>query len=290
MPLFGSHLSIAGGYYKAVRSARELGMDCVQIFTKNNNQWRAAPLTSKDVELFRAELESTGIRRPIAHDSYLINLGSADPALWNRSIDALVVELERAAALGIDDVVTHPGTHGGAGEAAGIERIVDGLDRAMDRTKKLPVRVALETTAGQGASIGHRFEHLGEIIRRSAFPDRLSVCLDTCHVFAAGYPLAPKRKFLATFRELDRRVGLERLVAFHLNDSKKPFGSRVDRHEHIGRGFLGVEPFLHLVNDRRFRGHPMYLETPKLDEPESGRPWDAINLELLRGLVGKRSA
>lgn len=284
MPLYGSHLSIAGGYYKAVRAAAELGMDCVQIFTKNNNQWRAKPLTDEDVRLFQQAMQETGIRAPISHDSYLINLGTADPELWKKSVDALIVELQRAAALGIANVVAHPGAHVGAGEEAGLARIADGLELVLQATKGLATNIALETTAGQGSNLGYRFEHLAEIIKRCAFPDRLTVCLDTCHVFAAGYELAPKRKYNATIKEFDKVVGLGRLVAFHLNDSKKPLGSRVDRHEHIGKGHLGLEPFEHLVNDRRFRKMPMYLETDKAIEPESGQPWDAINLAVLKGL------
>jgi deoxyribonuclease-4 len=284
MPLYGSHLSIAGGYYKAVRAAADYGMDCVQIFTKNNNQWRAKPLSAEDIQLFKAAIEETGIRQPISHDSYLINLGTQDPELWKKSVEALIVEIERAAALGIANVVAHPGAHVGSGEESGLARIAEGLDLVLEATKQLATNVALETTAGQGSNLGYRFEHLASIIERCAFPDRLTVCLDTCHVFAAGYELAPKKKYEATWKEFDQVIGLERLVALHLNDSKKPFGSRVDRHEHIGKGHLGLEPFQLLVNDRRFKNLPMYLETDKAIEPESGRQWDAINLEVLKGL------
>lgn len=287
MPLFGSHLSIAGGYYKAVRRAAELGMDCVQLFTKNNNQWRAKPLGDEDVRLFRESLSETGITHPISHDSYLINLASSDEELWMKSIDAMVVELERAHRLGIPHVVAHPGSHVGAGEEFGLRRVAAGLDHVFERTSQLPTTVALETTAGQGTNLGNRFEHLAEIMGRCSYSKRLTVCLDTCHVFAAGYSLAPKRKYLATFAEFDRIVGLDRLVAIHVNDSKKGLGSRVDRHEHIGKGYLGIEPFEHLVNDRRFTKLPMYLETAKEVDPQTGRDWDAINLELLRSLVKK---
>lgn len=287
MPLFGSHLSIAGGYYKAVEAANRLGLDCVQIFTKNNNQWRAVPLVDEDVSRFQCALAQLKISHPIAHDSYLINLGSQDAELWNKSVDALVVELERAARLGIPHVVAHPGSHGGAGEEAGIARIVQGLDRALKATAKLPVTVALETTAGQGASVGHRFEHLGEIIRGCAYPQRLTVCLDTCHVFAAGYPLAPRKSYEETWKAFDKEVGIDRLVAIHVNDSKKDFGSRVDRHEHIGLGKLGIEPFKLLVNDARLKDTPMYLETAKEIEPTSGEDWDLINVRVLRGLLEK---
>ena len=288
MPLFGSHLSIAGGYHKAVDAAARLEFDCVQIFTKNNNQWRAKPLTEDDEQRFRAALERTGVKHPIAHDSYLINLASPDEELWRKSIDALVVELERADRLGIAHVVAHPGAHVGSGEDVGLERIAAALDIVFERTP-LPTTVALETTAGQGSNLGHRFEHLARIIELCSRPERLTVCMDTCHVFAAGYPLAPKREFRRTMRSFDKVVGLDRLVAIHANDSKKELGSRVDRHEHIGKGCLGLEPFLYLVNDRRLRSVPMYLETAKKDDPETGLPWDVINLETLRGLVERRS-
>ncbi|MFO0946203.1 MAG: deoxyribonuclease IV [Planctomycetota bacterium] len=289
MPLFGSHLSIAGGYHLAVLRAAELGMDCVQLFTKNNNQWRAKPMTEEDARLFKQSLTKTGITHPIAHDSYLINLAASDEELWNKSVDAMVVELERAHLLGITHVVAHPGSHVGAGEEFGLRRVAEGLDRVFERTAKLTTTVALETTAGQGTNLGHRFEHLAAIIQQCSYPDRLTACLDTCHVFAAGYPLAPKKKYLETFAEFDRVVGLDRLVAFHVNDSKKGLGSRVDRHEHIGKGCLGIEPFEHLVNDRRFAKLPMYLETAKETDPETGKDWDEINLEVLRGLIKRPS-
>jgi deoxyribonuclease-4 len=285
MPLFGSHLSIAGGYYKAVDEAARLGFEAVQIFTKNNNQWAAKPITPEDVIRFRESLEKGGIRESISHDSYLINLGSPDDGLWQKSIDAMVVELERAALLGIKHVVAHPGSHLGTGEEEGLARVAAGLDEALRRTKQLSTTVSLETTAGQGTNLGYRFEHLGRIIELSKHADRLTACLDTCHVFAAGYELAPKRQYLETFKAFDRAVGIDRLVAFHLNDSKKGLGSRVDRHEHIGQGCLGIEPFTHLVNDRRFRHHPMYLETAKEVDPATGRDWDAINLDRLRSLI-----
>lgn len=288
MPLFGAHLSIAGGYYKAVEAAGRLEMDCVQIFTKNNNQWRAKPMVHKDAELFAQALEATGVRAPLAHSSYLINLGAADDELWNKSIDSLASELERAAFLGIDHVVVHPGSHVGVGEEAGLARIAAALDQVFDKTRELKTCVALETTAGQGTNLGYRFEHLRDLIEKCSTPDRLTVCLDTCHVFAAGYPLAPKRKFNETFKEFDEVVGLDRLVAVHLNDSKKEFGSRVDRHEHIGRGMIGLEAFELLVNDRRFKKTPMYLETPKGFDEETGKDWDAINMATLRGLAHKK--
>ncbi|MGL5097772.1 MAG: deoxyribonuclease IV [Planctomycetia bacterium] len=298
MPLFGSHLSIAGGFYKAVEAAAALGMETVQIFTHSPSQWAVKPAASSsddwvgksvaeaDAVRFAEALRTTGVGAPISHDSYLINLGTTDDALWNKSIAAMAAELERSHALGVAWVVSHPGAHVGAGEAVGLARVAAGLDEVFARTANLAVGVALETTAGQGTCLGWRFEHLAEIIDRCAFRDRLRVCVDTCHVFAAGYELAPKRKYQATMKEFDRVVGVDKVVAFHLNDSKKPLGSRVDRHEHLGRGCLGLEPFANVVKDKRFKTAPMILETAKEDDPETGRPMDAVNLEILHGLAG----
>lgn len=284
-PPLGAHTSIAGGYYKAVERAAEVGCDVLQCFTKNNNQWAAKPISDDDAERFRAALAASGVGHPISHDSYLINLASPDDALWNKSIDAFIVELERADRLGIAHVVAHPGAYTTATEEEGLERIVAALDEVHRRTPKIQARCLLETTAGQGTCLGHRFEHLAAILDGVKRSERLGVCVDTCHVFAAGYPLAPKKDFLATFRAFDDAVGLERVAAFHVNDSKRELGSRVDRHEHIGRGKLGLEPFRLLLNDRRFRHTPMYLETAK--GIENGEELDAINLRTLRSLVGK---
>jgi len=285
MPLLGSHLSIAGGYYKAVDAAAELGLDCVQIFTKNNNQWNGKPLTAQDISLFREAIERTGIRMPCAHDSYLINLASADETLWMKSLEAFVVELERAGALGLAGVVMHPGSYVDTDEEAGIRRIVKALDRALEATEKLNIEIWLETTAGQGSSIGHRFEHLRAILDEVQSNGRLGVCVDSCHVFAAGYPLSDPAEYAITLSEFDRIVGIDRVRAFHLNDSKREFGSRVDRHEHIGKGHLGIEAFRNILNDPRFASLPMYLETPK--GVVDGESLDAQNLATLRGLFGR---
>lgn len=287
MPYFGSHLSIAGGYYKAVDAAGELSMDCVQLFTKNNNQWNGKPITPEDVKLFRDRLDATGIHHPIAHDSYLINLASPADELWQKSIDAFTHELERAEMLGLIGVVMHPGSYVSSTPEEGLQRIVEGLNEAHHRTPKVKTLTLLETTAGQGTNLGHRFEHLREIISEIAHPDRVGVCVDTCHIFAAGYPLIEPEEYAATMQEFDTLIGLDRIKAFHLNDSLKPFGSRVDRHAHIGRGTLGLEPFRHLVNDPRFEKIPMYLETAKGEE--EGEQLDAINLRTLKGLINKPS-
>lgn len=284
MPILGAHMSIAGGYYKAVEIAHRCGCDCVQLFTKNNNQWRAKPLVDADSEQFQDALGRLKIAHPIAHDSYLINLAAPDDVLWNRSIDAFVEELQRADRLGIPYVVTHPGSFTTSSEEAGLARIVEALDNVHGRTAKLKSRCLLETTAGQGSNLGWRFEHLAAILDGVKHSERLGVCFDTCHVFAAGYPLADRKDYRATMAELDRLVGLERIKAFHLNDSVKGLGCRVDRHAHIGRGMIGIEAFRNLLRDKRFRDVPMYLETPKGEE--AGEELDVINLRTLRELAG----
>lgn len=283
MPLFGAHMSIAGGYYKAVVTAAEYGCGTVQIFTKNNNQWRGKPLTDEDVRLFKEHMKKSKLHLPMAHDCYLINLASPAPALLRQSVDAFVVEMERAEALGLTYLVTHPGTPIDGDEDAGLARVIAALDETHQRCRRFKVQVLLETTAGQGRSIGHRFEHLARILDGVKDPDRLGVCLDTCHVFAAGYPLAPEKDYRTTMRSFDKTIGIKKLCAFHLNDSLRPQGSRVDRHAHIGRGWLGLEPFRLLVNDRRFRKHPMVLETPK--ENVDGTDMDPVNLRTLRELI-----
>ncbi|MEW4528539.1 deoxyribonuclease IV [Maioricimonas sp. JC845] len=283
MPLLGAHMSIAGGYYKAVDAAHDLDMDTVQIFTKNNNQWRAKTLTDKDVELFAAALERTGVQIPSAHASYLINMGSPDDALWRKSLDAFVVELERAEALGLAGVVIHPGSYVDSDEASGLERIGTALVEALERTDGFSVDIWLETTAGQGTNLGHRFEHLAQLIEAAGGGERLGVCVDTCHIFAAGYDIRTQTTYRAAMKELDSVVGLDRVRAWHLNDSKKPLGSRVDRHEHIGEGEIGLEAFRQVLNDRRFDKLPMYLETKK--EKRDGEEMDAVNLRTLRELL-----
>lgn len=283
MPPLGAHMSIAGGYYKAVEAAAELGMDCVQLFTKNNNQWRAKPLSAEDISRFRDALEKTGVQHPVAHDSYLINLASPDDALWQKSLDAFVIELERAEALGLIGVVMHPGSHVTSTPEEGLARIVKALDLAISRTPGFQTEILLEVTAGQGSNLGHRFEHLGHLLGEIRDSERVGVCVDTCHIFAAGYPLVSRAEYLQTMQELDSAIGFERIRAFHLNDSVRELGSRVDRHAKIGAGTLGLEPFRHLLNDPRFAEVPMYMETPKGEE--EGEMLDAVNLRTLRSLI-----
>ncbi len=283
MPLFGAHLSVAGGLHKAVEAAVALGCDTVQVFTKSPSAWHAPALAEDSVNRFRAACESARLEYLTAHDSYLINLASPDDPTRRRSITAFRDELLRAEALGLSFLVTHPGAHLGSGEANGIARVVAALDEVRRSCPALRVRVLLETTAGQGSYLGGRFEHLRAILDGVADRSWLGVCFDTCHVFAAGYPLRTDADYSATFAEFDRVIGLDELKLFHLNDSVREQGSRVDRHAALGEGQIGPEAFRRLVNDPRFRNHPMILETPKQDE--RGREMDPVNLGRLRGWV-----
>ncbi|MCH2130683.1 MAG: deoxyribonuclease IV [Pirellulaceae bacterium] len=283
MAILGAHMSIAGGYYKAVEEAHRCGCECVQIFTKNNNQWRAKPITETDIHEFRSKLKELNIGHPISHSSYLINLASPKPELWKKSVAAFIVELERAEALGIPYVVLHPGAFVDSSEAQGIRRVIRALDQVHRSLKGIAAQCLLETTAGQGTNLGWQFDQLARMLDGVREPERLGVCLDTCHVFAAGYSMDTEKAYKKTMRELNQTIGVKRVRAFHLNDSRRELGSRVDRHEHIGRGHMGLEPFRWLLADRRFRKIPMYLETPK--GTEKGQPLDTINLNTLRKLI-----
>lgn len=282
-PLFGAHMSIAGGMDQAVLRARMVGCDALQVFTKNNNQWRAAPFREGEVEAFRRRLAESGIGPVVAHDGYLINLAARNRPLWKKSLAAFIVELERCATLGIPSLVTHPGSHGGAGEGEGIRRVAEALEAAL--TAVPGPMVLLEATAGQGTSLGWRLEQLAAI--RAAVPARrrVGVCLDTCHLFAAGYDFRTPPTYRALRREIDATLGPGLVRAIHMNDSKKGLGSRVDRHEHIGRGEIGPAGFRQFVRDPAWRGLPMLLETPK--EPDFRRT-DRRNLAVLRRLAGQR--
>ena len=276
LPILGAHQSIAGGYHKAVDIGAETGCQVIQVFTKNTNQWRGKPLTAEDAETFRAAIAKSGIACHLAHDSYLINLAAPDDALWMKSIDAMIDEVERASFLDIPWVVAHPGAYTTTSEKEGIRRIVAALDKVLAQTKRQSAGILLETTAGQGTTLGWRFEHLADILAGVKDNSRLGVCFDTCHVFAAGYKMSTQAEYRATMKEFDKTVGLDRIRAFHLNDSVKGCGSRVDRHAHIGAGQIGREPFGWLVRDRRFRNVPMVLETPKGEQ--DGENCDIINL------------
>ena len=284
MPLLGAHQSIAGGLHRALERGREAGCDAVQLFTRSSRQWAARPLGEDDVRAFAAARAASGIRAILAHDCYLFNLASPDETLRRRSTRALIDELERCARLGIPYLVTHPGAHCGAGEAAGLGAAARSLGEALGACRGYPATIALENTAGQGTQIGVRFDQLARLVAETPDGDRLRVCLDTQHAFAAGYDLRSAEGYAAMVAELERTVGVERLVAFHLNDAKKGLGSRVDRHEHIGRGELGPGAFRRLLRDPRFRDLPMCLETPKTPDPDDHRD-DRRNLAVLRKLL-----
>jgi deoxyribonuclease IV len=280
--MFGSHLSIAGGMHHAVIAAEKLRMETVQVFTKNQQQWKVTPLSADGMKKWKAECRRAQFKHTVSHDSYLINLASPDETLWRRSIALFVEEISRCKALGIPYLVAHPGAHMESGEAAGLRRIARALDEVHSQIDAV-VLTCLEITAGQGSSLGYKLEHLAEIIDMVKSPRRIGVCLDTAHLFAAGYDFRG-RKYAAFRRRLESTIGLDRVKVLHLNDSKKELGSRVDRHEHIGLGKIGVEGFKPFVRDKAFRNVPKILETPKLKHP-SGREWDEVNLEVLRGLI-----
>jgi len=281
----GAHMSIAGGCHNALTRGNEIGCTTVQLFTKNANQWAAKPISEEDAGLFRTTREGISYQPAdlIAHDSYLINLATPDDVLWEKSIQAFGHELDRCASLGIPGLVTHAGGHMGSGEDAGLERIAQALERVLRERPGQEVKVLLETTAGQGTHLGYRFEHIGKImslVSDEARP-RIGVCWDTCHLLAAGYDFSDKDKYEQMVEDFDRIVGLDKLRAIHMNDSKKGLGSRVDRHEHIGKGALGLEPFRLIMNDQRLASLPKVLETPKgADYAE-----DKENLAVLRSLV-----
>lgn len=283
MAILGAHMSIAGGYHKAIERAVEAGCECVQVFTKNSNQWKARDITHEEAERFRHAFEDSILSHVAAHDSYLINLASPDSELWRRSVDAFIDELRRANLLGIPMVVAHPGAFTWGSEKRGIRRIVRSLNEIHGRTRSLESQCILETTAGQGTTLGWRFEHFAEILGRVKAPERLGFCFDTCHVFAAGYPLTTEDEYGGTMGEFDRLIGVERIRVFHLNDSLREQGSRVDRHAHIGQGKMGLPPFRHILQDARFRKIPMILETPKGSGGDA--EFDRANLETLRGLT-----
>jgi len=278
-PLLGSHMSIAGGTHLALERAEQAGCQVIQIFVKNNNRWVGKPISEEEAETFQKSWERSAIQEVVAHDCYLINLASPLDEMWQRSIDALIDELERCDRLGLSYLVTHPGSHMGRGEEQGVRRIARAIDQIHQKDWK--VRIALETTAGQGTSVGYRFEHLRDIIGAVRQPDRLAVCMDTCHIFAAGYDIREEEDYQKTMESFDQTVGLDKLRIFHFNDSKRAWGSRVDRHEHIGRGEIGTSAFASLLNDERLTRVPKILETPKGKTHRE----DKRNLKVLRSLI-----
>jgi deoxyribonuclease-4 len=280
-PLLGAQMSIAGGVDKALLRGKEVGCDTVQIFTKSSRQWVSKPLSHEEIATFHAAKQATGLTTVVAHDSYLYNFAASDEALRKKSVRGLIDEMERCEALGVAYLIAHPGAHVGAGEAAGIKAVAKSLNDMHKACPGYTTRLAIEITAGQGSNLGYRFPQVRQIIDATKAPERLRVCFDTQHAFAAGYDLRTADGYERTFTEFDEAIGLDLLVAFHLNDAKKDLGCRVDRHEHIGKGFIGLEAFRLLLNDVRFWGLPMCLETPKSDDCHEDRE----NLATLRSLL-----
>jgi deoxyribonuclease-4 len=285
----GAHMSVAGGVSKAVERAVLHGCEALQIFSKNASQWKGAPLDPAEIRMFRRRLDETQIAPVVAHASYLINLATTFPLLREQSLAAFVDELDRAEALGLMGVVIHPGTCTAGSEDDALRLIAEAIRRAFTVRPRGKATVLLEHTAGQGRTVGHRFEHLAAILEHLAGSPRVGVCLDTCHLVASGYDIVSDSGYRETFAAFDRIVGLERVKVFHGNDSKKPCGSRVDRHEHIGEGCLGLEPFRRLLNDERFDGVPILIETEKTSRTTKASviaedPLDVKNLAALRSL------
>ncbi|MCX6016873.1 MAG: deoxyribonuclease IV [Chloroflexales bacterium] len=278
---FGAHVSTSGGLAKAFANGNAAGCDALQIFSKNQQQWNAKPLTESEISVFRAAHASSGMNPLVVHDSYLINLASPDDALWAKSIAAFTIELERCEQLGIPYLVTHPGAHVGSGVEAGLARIISALDEILVNNVAPNVTILLETTAGQGTTLGRTFGEIATIIHTSKYPLRLAVCLDTCHVLVAGYDFRTAEGCAAMLAEFDQTIGLDRLKIIHANDAQKDVGSRVDRHTHIGQGFVGLDGFRNLMRHPVIRTIPMILETPKDRDPED----DLMNLAQLRALA-----
>lgn len=281
--MFGSHLSVAGGLHLALLQAQQLGMDCVQVFTKNQRQWTAAPLTPEQIDQWTQTRSETKIPCVVSHDSYLINLASPSDETHGKSMKAFGIELDRCDALDIPYLVTHPGAHMGQGEEIGLKKVADSLNTLLAARPELKVVTCLEITAGQGTSLGWKLEHLRSIIDQCTRPEKLGVCLDTAHLLAAGYDLTSRSGAEQVLADVQRIVGLDRVKVLHLNDSKPKRGSRVDRHEHIGLGHVSLDAFAVIVNHPKLRKLPMILETAKEVAPD-GRPWDLVNIDKLKSL------
>jgi deoxyribonuclease-4 len=281
--LLGAHTSINGGVSTAVDLAEKLGFTAMQIFTKNNSRWYSKELSEKEIEKYKTRLKTSNIKFVVAHDSYLINLCSKDPEILKKSRDSFLDELKRCKMLDIPHLNFHPGTHGGLGEDEGIKLIADSINIVHSKTQGFKVTSMIETTAGQGTAIGYKFEHLQKIIDLIDEKDRMTVCIDTAHIFAAGYDIKDPTNYKVVINEFDNIVGLERLRCMHMNDSKKPLVSKVDRHEHIGKGFIGIQGFTNIMNDKRIEHIPKILETPKGKEQLE----DLVNLKLLKNLIKK---
>jgi len=281
--LLGAHMSIAGGVHRAVERAASIGCTTMQMFVKNNNQWRGKTLEAEDIATYKKLLRESSIGPVVVHDTYLINLCATNNDILQKSREALKDELDRCETLDVDYLNFHPGSHMGAGEEDGMKRIAESLNMIHEQTVGYRVKSVIETTAGQGTAIGYRFEHLRQIIDLVEQQERMAVCVDTCHIFAAGYDIVTEAGYEQTFNEFDSIIGLDRLVAFHVNDAKRERGSRIDRHEHIGKGTIGKAGFRLLMNDARFTAIPKILETPKEEDMKE----DVINMRVLRSLVKK---
>lgn len=277
----GAHMSISGGLHKAIERAVAAGCGTLQLFTRSSNQWKGKPISDTDAELFRATFAASGLHEVISHDIYLINLAAPPGDTRDKSLAAFADEMGTCARLGISKIVMHPGSYTTDTPEAGLQRVIDAFDLLFHQVPQYHGLILLETTAGQGTNLGRRFDELAAIIHGSRHPDRFAVCFDTCHTFAAGYDISTPAGYASVMEEFDRVLGLSRLHCFHFNDSKKGLGSRVDRHDHIGQGMLGLEPFRCIMNDPRFVTVPKILETPKGDHDEM----DQVNLALLRSLV-----
>jgi deoxyribonuclease-4 len=282
---FGAHMSVAGGLENAISAALATGCDCLQIFVKNQKQWRAPPLTEDAAARFRSALGGSGLCPVVAHASYLINLASPDDALLARSIAAIIDEMHRCEAIGVETLVVHPGAHMGEGIEAGLRRVAESLDEIHTATHGFQTKLALETTAGQGSSLGHELAQLGRIIDQTREPECVAVCLDTCHLFAAGYDLRKPAEYERMVDEAAAQFGLGRIRCIHANDSKAALGSRLDRHEHIGKGQIGRPGFVNLLGDARLAHVPRILETPK-GQTKAGTDFDRLNLRRMRSWAG----
>jgi len=281
--LLGAHLSIAGGVHKAFDRAEKIECTAFQIFTKSNRQWQAKPLEEKVIEQYHRRQEETGIRPVVCHASYLLNLGTPEEALCQKSIEALVIELERCQLLKIPYLVLHPGAHMEQGVEAGISRVVQALNVVHERLPDCPVKILVENTAGQGTVLGSTFAEVAQIITQCRQSERLQVCFDTCHALAAGYEFRTPESYQAMLADFEDIIGLDKLKVIHVNDSVADLDSHVDRHAHIGEGYIGLEPFGYFLNDERFKDIPFLLETPKKDDPGD----DIRNLQKLRSLLKK---
>jgi len=279
--LLGAHTSTSGGVSTAITRAESLGFSAIQIFTKNNNRWFAKPLDPQEIDIFKSSLEKSNIEFIVSHDSYLINLCASKPELLEKSRKAFINELERCELLSIPYLNFHPGSHTGRGEDDGLKVIAESLNIAHENTNGFKVNSMLELTAGQGTALGYKFEHIAKIIELVEKKERMSVCIDTAHIFAAGYDFRTISTYEKTINDFDKVIGLEKLKCFHLNDSKKELGSKVDRHEHIGNGYIGLDGFRNIMNDERLISIPKILETPKGKEQLE----DLENLEVLRSLI-----